>query len=49
MPGLVNRVMSGELNVKKYITHKMPFGDINEAFDILHKGECLRAVLYFNE
>jgi S-(hydroxymethyl)glutathione dehydrogenase/alcohol dehydrogenase len=30
-----------------YITHKLPFSEINAAFDLLHKGESLRTVLTF--
>jgi S-(hydroxymethyl)glutathione dehydrogenase / alcohol dehydrogenase len=30
-----------------YVTHEMKFDRINEAFDLLHKGECLRCVLTF--
>lgn len=47
VPGLVDRVQTGELNVDTYITHQLPFDKINEGFHMLHSGECLRAVLYF--
>lgn len=49
VPGLVDRMQTGELDVKKYITHKKSFNEINEAFEILHRGDCLRCVLYFDE
>jgi len=49
VPGLVDRCMKGELKLEDYITHTMKFDDINEAFDLLHKGECLRAVLTFDD
>jgi len=48
VPRLVDRVNGGELSLDKYITHKMPFSQINEAFHTLHAGECLRCVLYFD-
>lgn len=47
VPILADLVMSGDLKIDDYITHKMEFKEINEAFEILHKGECLRCVLKF--
>jgi len=48
VPMLVDLVMQGELKIDDYITHKMKFAQINEAFELLHKGECLRCVLTFD-
>jgi len=39
--------MKGEFKIDDYITHTMPFSDINKGFELLHKGECLRVVLNF--
>jgi len=47
VPMLVDLYMAGELKIDEYITHKMDFKDINKAFELLHKGECLRCVLKF--
>jgi len=47
VPMLVDLYMCGELKIDEYITHNMEFSQINEAFDLLHKGECLRCVLKF--
>merc|ERR1712039_349114 len=47
VPILVDLCMAGELKIDDYITHNMEFKQINEAFDLLHKGECLRCVLKF--
>eukprot|EP00442_Polarella_glacialis_P035743 CAMPEP_0115078060 /NCGR_PEP_ID=MMETSP0227-20121206/17348_1 /TAXON_ID=89957 /ORGANISM="Polarella glacialis, Strain CCMP 1383" /LENGTH=685 /DNA_ID=CAMNT_0002465421 /DNA_START=166 /DNA_END=2223 /DNA_ORIENTATION=- len=47
VPMLVDLYMAGELKIDEYITHEMPFNQINEAFELLHKGECLRCVLKF--
>mmetsp|Transcript_15231 Transcript_15231/g.31967 ORF Transcript_15231/g.31967 Transcript_15231/m.31967 type:complete len:689 (-) Transcript_15231:83-2149(-) len=47
VPILVDLCMDGELKIDDYITHQMEFKQINEAFDLLHKGECLRCVLKF--
>ncbi|GBG24875.1 Alcohol dehydrogenase [Hondaea fermentalgiana] len=49
VPGLVDRMTSGELDVQKYITHQKAFADINDAFETLKRGDCLRCVLYFDE
>jgi len=47
VPVLVDLYMAGQLKIDEYITHNMEFAQINEAFDLLHKGECLRVVLKF--
>ena len=48
VPGLVDRYMSKEVSLDRYITHRGPFDDINKAFHVLHAGKCLRYVLYFD-
>jgi S-(hydroxymethyl)glutathione dehydrogenase / alcohol dehydrogenase len=45
VPGLVER--AGAKGLDAYVTHEMKFEQINEAFELLHKGECLRCVLTF--
>merc|ERR1719433_405964 len=47
VPILADLYMAGELKIDEYITHTMEFKEINDAFDLLHKGECLRCVLKF--
>src|SRR5690606_2879505 len=47
VPGLVDRCQPDEISLDKYITHRMPFDKINDAFHLLHEGKCLRCVLYF--
>merc|ERR1711920_923459 len=47
VPILVDLYMGKQLKIDQYITHKMEFKQINEAFELLHKGECLRCVLKF--
>jgi S-(hydroxymethyl)glutathione dehydrogenase / alcohol dehydrogenase len=49
VPELVQEYMAGETMLDKYITHTMDFGAINEAFDLLHSGQCLRTVLTFDK
>ncbi|MFS7979318.1 putative alcohol dehydrogenase [Helianthus anomalus] len=35
-----------ELEVEKFITHEVPFSEINKAFDLMVKGEGLRCILF---
>ena len=48
VPLLVEKYMRGETKLDEYITHSMKFDRINEAFDLLHSGKCLRTVLTFD-
>ena len=45
VPKLVNKYMDGTFKVDEYITHTMKLEQINEAFDLLHSGKCLRVVM----
>ncbi|GMH32678.1 hypothetical protein BSKO_00512 [Bryopsis sp. KO-2023] len=45
VPELVERSLKGEFKVAEYITHRFKLDQINEAFDLLHEGKCLRAVI----
>eukprot|EP00935_MAST-01C_sp_MAST-1C-sp1_P002347 g2347.t1 len=48
VPGLVQRVLDGELKVSQYITHRFKGVDKwNEAVEALHGGGCLRAVVEY--
>jgi alcohol dehydrogenase len=35
------------INFDGFITHKMPFSDINKAFQLLEEGKSLRCLLNF--
>jgi len=48
VPQLVEKYMKKEVKVDEYITHTMEFSQINEAFQLLHEGKCLRCVLTVN-
>jgi S-(hydroxymethyl)glutathione dehydrogenase/alcohol dehydrogenase len=39
--------MEGKINIDDLITHVMPIDRINEAFDLMHKGESIRTVVTF--
>lgn len=45
LPGIVEDYMHGKLKVDEFITHRHPLEKINQAFDDMHKGDCIRAVI----
>ena len=55
VPKLVERCLSGELPVDHYVTHSIAVenGDVaaatNAAIDALHSGDCLRAVVTYDD
>ncbi|KAJ8437437.1 hypothetical protein Cgig2_031958 [Carnegiea gigantea] len=49
IPVLVKRYMDKELQLDEFVSHEMKFDDINEAFELLIQGKCLRCVLYCGE
>lgn len=46
VPILVERALKGEFKVSEYVTDHFELEDINKAFDLLHEGKCLRAVIH---
>ena len=47
VPKIVDWYMDGKINIDDLITHKMPLEKINDAFDLMHKGESIRSVALF--
>ncbi len=48
VPKLVERVLDGSLEIDHYITHTFKgVENTNDAFDALHSGSCLRAVVIY--
>ncbi len=47
VPGIVDWYMDKKINIDDLITHVMPLEKINEAFDLMHKGESIRSVVTF--
>ncbi len=39
VPKLVNDYMNKKLMVDEFVTHTLPFAQINEAFDLMHAGK----------
>lgn len=47
VPKIVDWYMEGKINIDDLITHKLTLDDINEGFDLMHRGESIRAVVEF--
>lgn len=47
MGGLIKDYQDGKLKVDEFVTNVRPFDEINQGFEDLHKGNCLRTVLNF--
>ncbi|MGY1426321.1 S-(hydroxymethyl)glutathione dehydrogenase/class III alcohol dehydrogenase [Lysobacter sp. A289] len=47
LPGMVEQVMRGEIDLDPFITHQLPLERINEAFDLLHEGKSIRTVIHY--
>ncbi|KAG2557267.1 hypothetical protein PVAP13_8NG246300 [Panicum virgatum] len=45
LPNVVELYMKKELEVEKFITHSVPFAEINKAFDLMAKGEGIRCII----
>ena len=39
--------MQGKIDIDPLITHTMALENINDAFDLMHKGESIRSVVNF--
>ena len=47
VPRIVDWYMDGKINIDDLITHTLPLDRINEGFDLMHRGESIRAVVVF--
>ncbi|XP_047341370.1 alcohol dehydrogenase 1 [Impatiens glandulifera] len=45
LPKLVEQYMNGEIEADKFITHDVPFSEINKAFEYMMRGEGLRCII----
>jgi S-(hydroxymethyl)glutathione dehydrogenase / alcohol dehydrogenase len=48
VPKIVDWYMEGKINIDDLITHVMPIEKINDAFDLMHRGESIRSVVTFD-
>ena len=49
LPGIVDQYLNGEFGLQEFITHTMGLDDINNAFDLMHKGESIRSVVHMDK
>jgi S-(hydroxymethyl)glutathione dehydrogenase/alcohol dehydrogenase len=47
VPRMVDWYMDGKINIDDLITHVLPLERINDAFDLMHKGQSIRTVVTF--
>ena len=47
VPKIVDLYMEGKVSIDPLITHTMPLEQINDAFDLMHKGESIRSVVVY--
>jgi S-(hydroxymethyl)glutathione dehydrogenase / alcohol dehydrogenase len=47
VPRIVDWYMDGKINIDDLITHKLALADINEGFELMHKGESIRSVVVY--
>jgi S-(hydroxymethyl)glutathione dehydrogenase/alcohol dehydrogenase len=47
VPKIVDWYMDRRINIDDLITHTMPLERINEAFDLMHRGESIRSVVVY--
>jgi len=47
VPKIVDWYMDGKIDIDSLITHVMPLEQVNDAFDLMTKGESIRSVLTF--
>lgn len=40
--------MDGKIEIDPMITHTMPLEKINDAFDLMHRGESIRGVVNYS-
>jgi S-(hydroxymethyl)glutathione dehydrogenase/alcohol dehydrogenase len=47
VPKIVDWYMDGKIDIDSLITHTMPLERINDAFDLMHRGESIRSVVIY--
>jgi len=47
VPKIVDWYMEGKIDIDSLITHTMPLENINDAFDLMHRGESIRSVVLY--
>jgi S-(hydroxymethyl)glutathione dehydrogenase / alcohol dehydrogenase len=47
VPKIVDWYMEGKIEIDPMITHVMPLAEINNAFELMKRGESIRGVVMF--
>ncbi|MFO1495337.1 MAG: S-(hydroxymethyl)glutathione dehydrogenase/class III alcohol dehydrogenase [Lysobacterales bacterium] len=47
VPKIVDWYMEGRIDIDSLITHTMPLEQINDGFDLMHRGESIRGVVIY--
>jgi S-(hydroxymethyl)glutathione dehydrogenase/alcohol dehydrogenase len=47
VPKIVDWYMEGKINIDDLVTHQVKLDEINQAFDLMHRGESIRTVVRF--
>jgi S-(hydroxymethyl)glutathione dehydrogenase/alcohol dehydrogenase len=45
IPKIIDLVRRGVINIERLITDKFPLSEVNEALEVVRKGESIRTVL----
>jgi alcohol dehydrogenase/alcohol dehydrogenase class-P len=48
LPSVVEKYMNKELELEKFITHEVPFAEINKAFEYMLEGDGLRCIIHMD-
>ncbi len=46
-PRIVDWYMAGRINIDDLITHTLPLEEINRGFDLMQRGESIRAIVLY--
>ncbi|KAK7261662.1 hypothetical protein RIF29_27978 [Crotalaria pallida] len=49
LPTMVEKYLNKELELEKFITHSVPFSEINKSFEYMRKGESIRCIIRMEE
>jgi S-(hydroxymethyl)glutathione dehydrogenase / alcohol dehydrogenase len=47
VPKIVDWYMNGKINIDDLITHTLSLDQINDGFDLMHRGESIRSVVIY--
>lgn len=48
LPDYVERYLNGEFKLDDFITHRLALNQINEAFELMTRGESIRSVIFYH-